>query len=74
MMLWNNWDLALATRRQNLTDKLFKNIVNDPSNKLQDLLPPVNFSEMYLRGRRILMFQIPNFKTNRIKNDFINCN
>ena len=64
--------VSLAARRQNLTDKLFKNIVDDPNNKLHDLLPPVKFSEICLRGRR--MFQIPNFKTNRFENDFINCN
>jgi hypothetical protein len=67
MKLWVNW-----VSLQNLTNKLFENIVNDPENKLHDLLPPVNSSEICLRGRR--MFQIPNFKTNRFKNDFINCN
>jgi hypothetical protein len=51
---------TLAARRQNLANKLFKNIVNDPENKLHGLLPPVNFSEICLRERR--MFQIPNFK------------
>ncbi len=64
--------VTLAARRQILTNKLFKTIVNDPDNKLYDLLPPVNSSETYLRGRR--MFQIPSFKTNRFRNDFINCN
>ena len=64
--------VTLAARRQILTNKLFKNIVNDPDDKLHDLLPPVNSSETYLRGRR--MSQIPPFKTNRFKNDFINCN
>ncbi len=64
--------VTLAARRQILTNKLFKTIVNDPDNKLYDLLPPVNSSEIYLRGRR--MFQIPSFKTNRFRNDFINCN
>jgi hypothetical protein len=29
---------TLAARRQNLTNKLFKNIVNDPEKKLHDLL------------------------------------
>jgi hypothetical protein len=53
----------LAARRQNLqyiTNKLFKNIVNDAENKLHDFLPPVNSSEICLRGR--IMFQISNFK------------
>jgi hypothetical protein len=31
---------TLAARRQNLTNKLFKNIVNDPENKLHELLTP----------------------------------
>ena len=64
--------LVTLAARQNFSDKLFKNIVNDPSNKLHQLLPLVNSSEIYLRGRR--MFQIPNLKTSRFKNDFINCN
>jgi hypothetical protein len=34
--------VTLAARRQILTNKLFKNIVNDPDDKLHDLLPPVN--------------------------------
>jgi hypothetical protein len=32
---------TLATRRQNLTNTLFKNIVNDSENKLHNLLLPV---------------------------------
>jgi hypothetical protein len=64
--------VTLAARGQFLTNKLFKNIVSDPNNKLYDLLPPANSSETNLRGRRI--FQVPSFKTNRFKNDFINCN
>jgi hypothetical protein len=32
---------TLATRRQNLTNTLFKNIVNDSGNKLHNLLLPV---------------------------------
>jgi hypothetical protein len=39
--------VTLAARRQILTNKLFKTIVNDPDNKLYDLLPPVNSSETY---------------------------
>ena len=64
--------VTLAVRRQTLTAKLFKNIVDDPNNKLHDLLPPVEFSEICLRGRRL--FQIPNFKTSRFEKNFINCN
>jgi hypothetical protein len=41
---------TLAARRQNLTNKLFKNIVNDPENKLHELLPPVNSLDICLRG------------------------
>ena len=33
---------SLADRRQNLTNKLFKTIVNDPQNKLHHLLPTLN--------------------------------
>jgi hypothetical protein len=51
---------TLAARRQNLTNKLFKNIVNDPENKLYELVPPVNSLEICLRRRR--MFQIPNLR------------
>ena len=50
----------------------FETIVNDPENKLYNLLPPVNSSELCLRERR--KFQIANFKTKRFKNDFIICN
>jgi hypothetical protein len=63
---------SLADRRQNLTNKLFKTIVNDPQNKLHHLLPTLNQSEVSLRVRR--KFLVPNFKTIRCKNDFINCN
>ena len=63
--------LITLAARQILTNKLFKTIVNDPDNKLCDLLLPVNSSEIYLQGR---MFQIPSFKTNRFRNDSINCN
>jgi hypothetical protein len=40
---------SLAERRQNLTNKLFKTIVNDPQNKLYHLLPTLNQSEISLR-------------------------
>ena len=33
---------SLADRRQNLTNKLFKTIVNDPQNKLHHLSPTLN--------------------------------
>ena len=65
--------VTLSARRQDATNKLFKTIVNDSSNKLHDLLPPVNSSEFHLRGLR--MFKTFNFRTNRFnKNDFITCN
>jgi hypothetical protein len=50
--------VTLATRRQNLTNTLFKNIVNDSENKLHNLLLPVNPSEISLRGRRIFKLLI----------------
>ena len=58
---------SLTDRRQNLTNKLFKTIVNDPQNKLHHLLPTLNHSEVSLRVRR--KFLVPNFKTIRCKND-----
>ena len=65
--------VTLSARRQDATNKLFKTTVNDSSNKLHDLLPPVNSSEFHLRGLR--MFKTFNFRTNRFnKNDFITCN
>jgi hypothetical protein len=63
---------SLDDRRQNLTNKLFKTIINDPQNKIHHLLPTLNQSEVSLRVRR--KFLLPNFKTIRCKNDFINCN
>ncbi|XP_028410634.1 uncharacterized protein LOC114533324 [Dendronephthya gigantea] len=64
--------LSLFDRRQNLTDKLFRQIVNDPQDKLHHLLPALNLSEASLREKRI--FQVPNCRTIRFKNDFINFN
>jgi hypothetical protein len=63
---------SLANRRQNLTNKFFKTIVNEHKNKLYHLLPTLNHSEVSLRVRR--QFLVPNFKTIRCNNDFINCN
>ena len=50
---------SLADRRQNLTNKFFKTIVNDPQNKLYHLLPTLNHSEVSLRVRR--KYLVPNF-------------
>jgi hypothetical protein len=63
---------SLANRRQNLTNKFFKTIVNEPQNKLYHILPTLNHSEVSLSVRR--QFLVPNFKTIRCNNDFINCN
>ena len=43
---------SLADRRQNLTNKLFKTIVNDPQNKLYHLLPTLSHSAVSLRVRK----------------------
>ena len=51
---------TFTARRQALTKKRFSHIVNYNDNKLHGLLPPVNSSEIYLRGRRL--FQNPYFK------------
>ena len=58
-----------ALRRQQLTDKLFKQISNDKTHKLHKLLPAVNSSSVNLRNKR--KFKIPIVKTERFKNSFI---
>ena len=58
-----------ALRRQQLTDKLFKQILNDKTHKLHKLLPAVNSSSVNLRNK--CKFKIPKVKTERFKNSFI---
>jgi hypothetical protein len=63
----------LYDRRQELTTKLFKDIVNSPEHKLKDLLPPLNNDSSYfLRKNR--KFNVPFHKTNRFRNSFITHN
>ena len=61
--------VPFVVRRQQLTDKLFKQISNDKTHKLNKLLPSENSSTINLRNKR--KFSIPNVKTNRFKNSFI---
>ena len=55
--------------RQVLNDRLFKEIVEDSSHKLNKLLPSRNSCTANLRKRRT--FQLPICKTSRYKNTFI---
>ncbi len=60
-------------RRQKLTAKLFKDIVNNPEHKLTDLLPPLNNDNShFLRKNR--KFNVPLYKTYRFRNSFITYN
>lgn len=61
---------TLRERRRILCEKLFKNIVSDPTHKLHSLLPPKNLNPYNLRSNS--PFSIPFSKTNRFKNCFIN--
>ena len=59
---------TLSDRRQALTDKLFKKILDNKDIKLRSLLPPQSARHYNLRkGRQF----IPVFKTNRFRNSFI---
>ena len=60
--------LDLSNRRQALTDKMFKEILENKDNKLRNLLPPQNAKYYNLRKGR--QFN-PVFKTNRFRNSFI---
>ena len=61
---------SLANRRQISSQKLFKNIVNDPSHKLHCLLPAFNVNTRYsLRHKRL--FIEPRYKTERFRKSFI---
>ena len=64
---------SLYDRRQELTTKLFKDIVNNPEHKLTDLLPPLNKDDShFLRKNR--KFNVPLHKRNRFRNSFITYN
>ena len=64
--------VPLEARRQQLTDKLFQQIISDPSHKLNKLLPPVNECQIKLRKKRLFKNQL--FKTDRFRNSFITHN
>ena len=62
--------LTLKERRQRTCGKLFKEIVEDPNNKLHPLLPELNTDTAYsLRTSRT--FNHPKYKTDRFRNTFI---
>ena len=58
----------LKTRRQELTNKLFQEIVSNDSHRLHCILPPQNFSNFNLRNKH--GFNV-HFQTQRYKNSFI---
>ena len=60
--------IKLSDRRQELVDKLFREVVLNEDNKLHDLLPAPNTCTMNLRNSRKFR---PVFKTNRFRNSFI---
>ena len=61
---------SLHTRRQKACDKLFKQILEDPNHKLNDLIPRTDVSINYqLRNDRKI--HVPNFCTERFKNTYI---
>ena len=62
---------SLDDRRQELTQKLFNDIVTNNDHKLHILLPPHNNNDLNLRHKR--KFNV-SLKTQRYKNDFISCN
>ena len=60
--------VTLSDRRQALTDKLFKKILDNKDSKLRNLLPAQNAKHYNLRKGRQFS---PVFKTNRFRNSFI---
>jgi len=60
--------VTLSDRRQALTDKLSKKILNNKASKLRNLLPPQNAKHYNLRKKRQLS---PIFKTKTFRNSFI---
>ena len=61
----------LSERRQELVDKLFKEVLQNEQNKLHELLPARNTCTLNLRNMRKFK---PVFKTNRFRNSFITFN
>ena len=61
----------LSERRQELVDKLFKNVLQNEQNKLHELLPARNTCTFNLRNMRKFK---PAFKTNRFRTSFITFN
>ena len=63
---------TLYERRQVQTTKLFKDIKINKEHKLHKFLPNLNNSRHNLRKKRT--FDVPHFKTNRLKNNFFYSN
>ena len=61
----------LSDRRQELVDKLFKEVLQNEQNKLHELLPARNTCTLNLRNMRKFK---PDFKTNRFRNSFVTFN
>ena len=60
---------SLFLRRQQITNKVFLNIMNDDAHKLHELLPAKNNISLNLRKKT--KFINPRVKTNRYRNSFI---
>ena len=60
---------SLKSRRESLTTRLFKEILEDPNHNLHGLLPPMNETIRSLRQKRT--FSIPRCKTKRYQSSFI---
>ena len=58
----------LSDRRQELVDKLFKNVLQNEQKRLHELLPARNTCTFNLRNMRKFK---PAFKTNRFRSSFI---
>ena len=60
--------VTLSGRRQVLTDKLFKNILENKDSKLRNLLPPTKYQ--VLQPQEVTQVQ-PGFQTERFRKSFI---
>ena len=60
---------SIRAHPENLTEKLFKSIVNDPRSKITSLLPPLVSTSYELRRKR--RFAMPPVNRNRFENSFI---
>ena len=65
---------SLSLRRESQCIKFFKNMFNNDSHCLHDLLPPMkcNGSEIFMNTRNYAPLPLPKVSTNRFKNSFIN--